>query len=254
MNPDTPPLLTVEGRMATITLRNPARSNSLSPQNLDALRAHVQAVNDMPNVLVLRFMAQGKYFCSGYDIMALADRDVPGSEHFGAAVDVVEAARPVTIAAIHGGVYGGGTDLGLACDFRIGTPDANMFMPAVRLGLHFYASGMRRYVSRLGVDQAKRLFLTGERIGADEMLRIGFLTELVPADALQDRIQALSETLANMAPLALLGVKHHLNRIAMGDVDTQAIGEAVRRAEASQDIKEGALAWKEKRAPRFQGR
>jgi len=113
---------------------------------------------------------------------------------------------------------------------------------------------MRRYVSRLGVDQAKRLFLTAERIDAQEMLRIGFLTELVPADALQDRIQALSETLANMAPLALLGVKHHLNRIAMGDVDNQAIGEAVRRAEASQDIKEGALAWKEKRAPRFQGR
>jgi len=254
MNADTSPLLTVEGRIATITLRNPARSNSLSPQDLDALRAHVQAVNDMPNVLVLRFVAQGKYFCSGYNIMALADRDVPGSGHFGTTVDVVEAARPVTIAVIHGGVYGGGTDLGLACDFRIGTPDANMFMPAVRLGLHFYASGMRRYVSRLGVDQAKRLFLTAERIDAQEMLRIGFLTELTPAAALQDRVQALSETLANMAPLALLGVKHHLNRIAYGEVDVQAIQAAVLRAEASEDMKEGALAWKEKRAPRFQGR
>jgi len=113
MNADTSPLLTVEGRIATITLRNPARSNSLSPQDLDALRAHVQAVNDMPNVLVLRFVAQGKYFCSGYNIMALADRDTPGSGHFGATVDAVEAARPVTIAAIHGGVYGGGTDLGI---------------------------------------------------------------------------------------------------------------------------------------------
>jgi len=254
MNADTSPQLTIAGRIATITLRNPARSNSLSPQNLDTLCAHVQTVNAAPDVLVLRFVAEGKYFCSGYDVMALADSDVPGALYFGAAVDVVQAARPVTIAGIQGGVYGGGTDLGLACDFRIGTPDANMFMPAVKLGLHFYASGMRRYVSRLGVDQAKRLFLTGERILADEMLRIGFLTELVQTDALQDRLDALSATLATMAPLALLGVKHHLNRIAVGDVDSQAITQAVLRSEASQDIKEGALAWKEKRTPQFQGR
>jgi len=254
MNPDTSPRLTVDGRIATITLRNPARSNSLSPQDLDTLCAHVRAVDAQPDVLVLRFLAEGKYFCSGYNIMALADSEAPGSLYFGAAVDVVEAARPVTIAAIQGGAYGGGTDLSLACDFRIGTPNTNMFMPAVKLGLHFYASGMRRYVSRLGLDHAKRLFLTGERIGADEMLRIGFLNELVPADALQDRVQTLSETLANMAPLALLGVKHHLNRIAYGDMDTQAIAQAVRHSEASEDMKEGALAWKEKRAPRFQGR
>jgi len=254
MKPDTSPLLTVQGRIATITLRNPARSNSLSPQDLDILCDHVQHVNAQPDVLVLRLMAEGKYFCSGYNIMDLADRDAPGSLYFGAAVDVIEAAKPVTIAVIHGGAYGGGTDLGLACDFRIGTPEANMFMPAVNLGLHFYASGMRRYVSRLGVDQAKRLFLTAERIDAQEMLRIGFLTELVPSDALQDRVRALSETLANMAPMALLGVKHHLNRLVYGDVDAQAIKAAVLQSEASADMKEGALAWKEKRTPRFQGR
>jgi len=254
MKPDTSPLLTVQGRIATITLRNPARSNSLSPQDLDTLCDHVRAVNAQPDVLVLRFMAQGKYFCSGYNIMALADSGAPGSLYFGAAVDVVEAARPVTLAVIQGGAYGGGTDLSLACDFRIGTPEANMFMPAVKLGLHFYASGMRRYVSRLGVDQAKRLFLTAERIDAQEMLRIGFLTELVSADALQDRVQTLSDALAKMAPIALLGVKHHLNRIVYGDVDTQAIEAAVLQSEASEDMKEGASAWKEKRTPRFQGR
>jgi len=251
---DTTPQLTVQDSVATVRLRKPDHANRLNPQDLDALRCHVDAVNQDENVLVLRFMAEGKYFCSGYNIMALADSGAPGSLYFGAAVDVVEAARPVTLAVIQGGAYGGGTDLSLACDFRIGTPEANMFMPAVKLGLHFYASGMRRYVSRLGVDQAKRLFLTAERIDAQEMLRIGFLTELVPAEALQDRVRALSDALANMAPIALLGVKHHLNRIVYGDVDTQAIEAAVLQSEASEDMKEGALAWKEKRAPRFQGR
>jgi len=254
MNKDTLPLLTVQGRIASITLRNPVRSNSLSPQDLDTLCAHVRSVNAQPDVLVLRLMAQGQYFCSGYNIMALADSNAPGSLYFGAAVDVLETARAVTIAVIDGGAYGGGTDLALACDFRIGTPRANMFMPAIRLGLHFYASGMRRYVTRLGLDQAKRLFLTAERIDADEMLRIGFLTELVAQDALAGRVQALSDTLAGMAPMALLGVKQHLNRIAHGDMDLEAIRQAVLHTEASADMKEGALAWKEKRPPIFQGR
>jgi len=254
MNTETSPLLTVQGRIATITLRHPARSNSLDPHDLDSLCVHVQTVNARPEVLVLRLMALGKYFCSGYNIAALADSEAPGSLHFGAAVDVLETARPVTIAAIDGGAYGGGTDLALACDFRIGTPNANMFMPAIRLGLHFYASGLRRYVTRLGLDQAKRLFLTAERIHADEMLRIGFLTELVASDTLADRVQALSETLAGMAPLALLGVKHHLNQIADGVMDETAIVQAVLQTEASADMKEGVLAWRQKRMPQFEGR
>ena len=65
--------------------------------------------------------------------------------------NALEDARPVTLALIQGGVYGGGTDLALACDFRFGTPEADMFMPAARLGLHFYPRGLERYVSRLGV-------------------------------------------------------------------------------------------------------
>jgi enoyl-CoA hydratase/carnithine racemase len=160
----------------------------------------------------------------------------------------------VTIAAVQGGAYGGGTDLCLACDFRIGTPQSDMFMPATRLGLHFYAGGMSRYVTRLGLDQAKRLFLTAEKIQADEMLRIGFLTELVPQEMLSARLDALSAQIAAMAPIPLFGVKAHLNRIARGELDLAAIEQAVLRSEQSRDLAEGARAWKEKRAPDFTGR
>jgi enoyl-CoA hydratase/carnithine racemase len=204
-------------------------------------------------VRVLRILSEGKYFCSGYDISSLASDSAPSSLYFGQTMDLVEAARPVTIAAVQGGAYGGGTDLCLACDFRIGTPQADMFMPATRLGLHFYAGGMSRYVTRLGLDQAKRLFLTAERLQADEMLRIGFLTELVPADRLQDRLDALSAQIAGMAPIPLFGVKAQLNRIARGEVDGAAIEAAVLRSEQSRDLAEGAQAWKEQRAPNFTG-
>lgn len=247
------PQLTVDGAVATVRLRKPAVANRLSPHDLDALRAHLETVNGDERILVLRFVAEGKYFCSGYDISSLAADSAPSSLYFGATIDLVEAARPVTIAAVQGGVYGGGTDLCLACDFRLGTPQADMFMPATRLGLHFYAGGMTRYVTRLGVDQAKRLFLTADRIGAEEMLRIGVLTELVAADQLDSRLQALTGQLADMAPQALLGVKRHLSLIARGQIDVQQIEQAVLRSERSRDIAEGARAWKEKRKPRFTG-
>lgn len=251
---DDTPSLTLDGRIATIRLRKPDYANRLGPQDLEALRRHLDAVNGNDEVRVLRIQAEGKYFCSGYDISSLASDDAPSSLYFGETMDLIEAARPVTIAAVQGGAYGGGTDLCLACDFRVGASQADMFMPATRLGLHFYPGGMSRYVTRLGLDQAKRLFLTAEKIQAGEMLRIGFLTELVPDDCLQDRVDALSAQIAVMAPIPLFGVKAHLNRIARGQMDTAAIEQSVLRSERSQDLAEGAKAWKEKRAPQFTGR
>ena len=249
----TTPALSVTGRIATIRLRNPAYANRLSPTDLDVIKDHLNTVNANPDILVLKFVADGKYFCSGYDISSLAADTAPSSTYFGDTVDLIEQARPVTIAAINGGVYGGGTDLSLACDFRVGVPSANMFMPAARLGLHFYPGGMVRYITRLGLNHAKKLFLTCEKIESDEMLEIGFLTEIVAPELLLTRVDALSEQLAGMAPLALLGIKKHLNLIARGQLDEAEIRRAVAIAEQSNDMKEGALAWKEKRAAKFNG-
>jgi enoyl-CoA hydratase/carnithine racemase len=244
----------IQGRIATIRFRNTAYANRLSPVDLDQIKAHLEVVNHNEDVLVLRFIADGKYFCSGYDISSLAAESAPSSTYFGDTVDLIEGARPVTIAAINGGVYGGGTDLSLACDFRLGVPGSNMFMPAARLGLHFYTGGMVRYITRLGLNQAKRLFLTSEKIESKEMLEIGFLNEIVEPEQLRVRVDELSEQIASMAPLALLGIKKHLNLIARGIVREEEIRAAVSISERSSDIKEGALAWKEKRAAHFTGK
>lgn len=245
-----PPTLDIAGRIATVTLRRPARANVLQPEDLAALDDHVRAVNAMPEVLVLMLRATGRHFCSGYDIGSIGGaRQVD----FGTMVDGLAAARPVTIAAIQGGVYGGATDLALACDFRIGAEGADMFLPAARLGLVFYRGGLERYVRRLGVDAAKRIFLTAERLDAAEMKRIGFLTELVPAEALDARAEALAATLAGLAPLAVIATKKHLNAIADGVFDAEDHAADARAAGASADLAEGKLAWKEKRAPRFTG-
>ncbi|CAG2145121.1 Short-chain-enoyl-CoA hydratase [Cupriavidus campinensis] len=251
---DNSPLLTVDGAVATIALRRPEVANRLNPGDLRAIRNHIEAVNEMERVLVLRFVSAGKYFCSGYDIGSLAGKSDEGALNFGEVMDVIEAARPVTIAAINGGVYGGATDLCLACDFRIGVPGCDMFMPAARLGLHFYRGGMARYVSRLGLNAAKRLFLTTDRIDAATMLDIGFLTEMVEPAALHARVDQLSAQLAGMAPIALLGMKQHLNALARGTLDADALARDIHRSETSADLREGAAAWKEKRQPVFSGK
>jgi enoyl-CoA hydratase/carnithine racemase len=94
-------------------------------------------------------------------------------------------ARPVTVAALEGNVYGGATDLALACDFRIGVEGMELRMPAAALGLHYYPSGMRRCVATLGLSAARRLFLTAEPLAATDLLALGYLDELVPAASLE---------------------------------------------------------------------
>jgi enoyl-CoA hydratase/carnithine racemase len=249
MTPATPELR-IEGAIATITLRRPRQANRLEPDDLAVLCDHVARVNEQRAVSVLRLQATGKTFCAGYDIGQIGGTRRVAFEDM---VNAVEDARPDTMALLHGGVYGGATDLVLACDFRLGSTATEMFMPAARLGLHYFRRGLERYVSRLGIAQAKRLFLTAEKIDAQEMKAIGFLTQLVAPDALQAAAEQLAATLGAMAPLAVTGMKKNLNRIARGVLDAAELQRDIERAAASRDLQEGRAAWAEKRAPRFTG-
>jgi len=244
------PTLHLDGAVATLTLRRPRQANRLEPDDLLTISEHIAQANATPGVLVLRIEATGKTFCAGYDIGQIGGTRTVAFEDM---VNALEDARPVTIALLQGGVYGGATDLALACDFRLGSTATEMFMPAARLGLHFYRRGLERYVSRLGVDQAKRLFLTAEKIDAREMQAIGFLTHLTSPDALHESADQLAATLATMAPLALLGMKKNLNRIARGTLDADDLRRDIERTAASRDLLEGRAAWAEKRPPRFSG-
>ena len=230
------PELLIQGACARITLRRPEVANKLMPEDLITLRRQLDEVNARPEVLVLTLQGVGKHFCSGYDIGEIANSQNEGSS-FGEMVDAIENCRAVTIAAIQGGVFGGATDMALACDFRVGGANSQMFMPA----------------ARLGVDTAKRLFLTAEKLQAQAMKDCGFLTDLVDGADISARVQQLQTTLAGMAPLALLGMKKHLNAIARGVHDKAGIDAAVQATITSADLQEGGAAWREKRQPQFKG-
>lgn len=247
-----PPLLEIDGCIARITLRRPRVANRLELEDLQALTAQLAEVNAAKAVRVLLLRAQGRNFCSGFNIDSVPGVDAGAL--FEALTNAWEAARPVTVAAVQGGVYGGATDLALASDFRLGTPACAMFVPAARLGLHFYRGGLERYVSRLGLGLAKRVLLAGETLDAQAMLDCGFLDRMfADADALASASEELCAQLAGMAPLALLGMKKHLNAIAEGRLDGAALKSDIDRANASLDLAEGVRAWQEKRTPRFTG-
>jgi enoyl-CoA hydratase/carnithine racemase len=257
----TAPIVTIAEGRATIRLNRPHQHNRIEPDDLTVLRETFTRIDEDPSVRVLILTGTGKSFSSGYHIGALVERhgtkrdgEEPGSDSFERTVDRLEALRVPTIAALNGSVYGGSTDLALACDFRIGVDGMQLLMPAARLGIVYYPSGIERYVTRLGVGPAKKLFLTAQPIDTDEMLRIGYLDEAVPTADLMARVDALAETLAANAPLALAGLKRAINEIAGGRLDRAALAAARSNCAASEDHAEALKAWGEKRAPSFRGR
>ena len=251
------PLLDIAGARATIRLNRPKHRNRLEADDLDALSKLFDRIEADPAIRVLVLTGTGRAFSAGYDLNSIAERAASAVEQksagsaFETVVNRLEDLALPTICRLNGGVYGGATDLALACDFRIGVDTAEMFMPAALRGLHYYKSGIERYVSRLGADNAKMLFLTAQKIGAREMLRIGYLTAMVPVEALDQEVDRLANILAANAPVAMAGMKRAINEFARGKLDEEAADQRHRDSMRSAEIKEGIKAFAEKRPPRF---
>ena len=245
------PTLDVAGSCATIRLNRPRVHNRLLPEDLATLDSLLTTAEQDRSLRALVLTASGPSFCSGFHIGALGDAREKGGPTFEDLADRLERCRLPTICALNGSVYGGATDLALACDFRVGVAGMTLLMPAARLGLHYYRGGLQRYVSRLGLNAAKRLFLLAEPVDTQTLLRIGYLDEVVAAAALDARVAELVALLAQRAPRAVQGMKAALNDIARGDADLAAIEAAAAASGHSAELTEGRAAWLEKRQPGF---
>jgi methylglutaconyl-CoA hydratase len=198
---DDAPSLHIANGCATITLQRPSQHNRIDPDDLPVLRGHLALCETNEQVSVIVLTGTGnKTFSSGYTLDAIVGR--LQERAFESFLNTLEACPKLTIAAMRGSVYGGATDLALCCDIRLGLEGTQMFMPAAKIGLHYYPQGMRRYVQRLGFSAASQLFLTGTTIDAAQMLRIGMLTELLRPDAFEQRLAhycALAQTNSSSA-------------------------------------------------------
>ncbi len=251
------PTLTHDGAVATITLRRPSKRNSLTDDDLHTLLAHFDAVdqNSAIQVLVLRADTAGQaqaVFSAGYHVSGF-DHDPMAPLFFEKIPEALERLRPITVCALNGSVYGGATDLVLACDFTVALNGHVWRMPAAAIGLHYYPSGLRRYVSRMGLPMSKRAFLLGAPIAFEALHRCGVFEALVNADAFETALHHLIDPLSTLSPLALAATKKSLNEIAAGLYNEPALKERARQSVLSADFAEGLAAMAARRAPQFKG-
>lgn len=245
-------LVAVEGSRLTVTLNNPAVHNRLSAADIDFLLQVIALVNQDTAIRVVVLTGTGKTFCSGFDLSELdglaEEAKLP---HFDQLTEQWEQLRCPSICALNGGVYGGAIDLALACDFRVMVDSAVLRMPAASIGLHYYPSGIRRYVSRLGMAAAKRLLLSAESVSAEALAALGFADELVPVEMLASCVNERAQVLQDNAPLAVEGMKQAINLYANAQVDDQQVHASFARAIGSVDFKAGVQSVKLKTRPVF---
>ena len=251
------PLLDITGTTATITLRRPSRRNSLTDDDLNTLLSHFDTIHHHAavQVMVLRADTTGQeqaVFSAGYNVGGF-DNDPMAPLFFEKIPEALERLRPVTICALNGSVYGGATDLVLACDFAVAQRGYAWRMPATALGLHYYPSGLRRYVSRFGLQLSKRAFLLGQSIPYEALDTQGIFEALVEGDAFEAAVLHLVDRLNSMAPLALAATKKSLNEIAAGLYSEPSLKERSRQSIYSQDFAEGRVAFAARRVPKFTG-
>lgn len=251
------PVLQIDAGVATVTLNRPAQRNKLENGDLQTLIAHFDAIERDASVRVLvltaRTTGQPKpVFCAGYDIGGF-DTPGHGSTFFEQIPDRLASLRPVTVCALNGSVYGGATDLVLACDLRIGLEGTEWRMPATALGLHYYPSGLQRYVSRFGVSATKRAFLTARPFAMAQLQALGLFEAVSDAAGWDATLDALVQDVLALAPLAVQETKRSINEIARGDYNEHRLRAREHRTSASHDFAEGRAAFAQRRKPVFTG-
>ena len=161
-----------------------------------------------------------------------------------------------TIAALNGSVYGGSTDLALACDFRIASETTQIGLPEMRLGMIPGSGGTQRIARMAGLGRAMDMILRARRLPAEEARSWGLLTEVVPVSELDARVDALVDELLAFSPLAYRVGKQALHASMEVPLSAGLVmeGRMYGFLRTTEDFREGVQAFKDKRRPRFQGK
>ncbi|MCC5886744.1 MAG: crotonase/enoyl-CoA hydratase family protein [Gammaproteobacteria bacterium] len=248
-----------------ITLNRPDARNAVNlPVQLAVGEALEEADQDPTVAVVIITGAGDKSFCAGVDLKALARGeqlrpDGAREQNWGFAGYVNHQIRKPTIAAVNGAAMGGGTELVLASDLAITVESATFGLPEVKRGIMAAAGGVFRVVEQLPAKRAMELVLTGDPIDARQALELGLVNEVVPQSELMDAAMNLARRISANAPLAVQASKRVARGIVDGEVEREVTSWRRARAElevlmSSEDAKEGARAFAEKRSPVWRAR
>lgn len=253
--------LTIEDRVATLTLNRPKVLNALNSALLRELGEALAALEQDATVrVVLLRGAGGRAFAAGADIGELAKADAAQGQQMAESAQrifrrIETMGKPV-IAVIDGFALGGGCELAMACTLRLASTAARLGQPEIKLGLIPGYGGSQRLPRLVGRGAALKMLLTGAMVDANEALRVGLVDEVVAAEALEARAAELATTIAAMPPLAVAATIDAVGRGADLPLD-EALGleaSIFGRLCGTEDKREGTAAFLEKRPAVWTGR
>jgi methylglutaconyl-CoA hydratase len=249
-------LVAEQDGIRTITLNRPERRNAMTPEMQAELIGAMEEAAAGPCRVVV-FKGAGDAFCSGLDLAELQGmHDKSAADHREDAERIARLFRTLyelpkpTIAAVQGPAIAGGTGLATICDFTLAVPAARFGYTEARIG--FVPALVSAFLAlQIGDKQARNLLLTARIFDAHEAHRLGLVIEVVPPDALHERVDALAHLLSANSPESLAATKRLLaaqNKAWLDSAIALAM-EANAKARETADFKEGLAAFLEKRKP-----
>ncbi len=252
-----------EGAVVTVTLNRPERRNALSKEMVAELLPLLRRLENDPEAGVIVLTGEGKGFCAGGDVKAMADLDPSNLELQAVALrERSEVSRllhempKITIAMVNGAAVGAGLGMALACDLRIGAASAKLATAFVKVGLSGDFGGSYFLTQLVGTAKARELYFTGETLDAQQALQLGLFNRVYPDAELARETQAFAAQLAAGPRTAYTHMKRALNAsqsASLAEVlNMESWGQC--RCRQTQDHAEAVRAFTEKRSPVFHGR
>jgi methylglutaconyl-CoA hydratase len=247
-----------EGKTATVTLNRPEVRNAFNETTIAELTQAFRELGDDAELRAIVLAANGSAFCAGADLNWM--KKMAGYTHAENHADALQLAemlrtiylcpKPV-VAKVQGDCYAGGMGLVAACDIIVAADEVNFCLSEVKLGL-IPATISPYVIKAMGENASRRYFLTAERFGAREALRIGFAHDVVAADALDFKVGEIVKALVNNSPNAVREAKVLVREVAgqtVNDAQLADTAERIAQIRASEQGREGVASFLEKRKP-----
>jgi 2-(1,2-epoxy-1,2-dihydrophenyl)acetyl-CoA isomerase len=258
-------LESVEDGVLTLTMNRPDRLNALTGEMLQGLHDRITRAAADPAIGVIVLTGAGRGFCAGGDVKAMADRAERADTYddrvqglrrrMDAARLLHDTAKP-TIAMLRGPVAGAGLSLALACDMRIASDTAKLTTAFAKVALSGDFGGSWFLTRLVGPSKARELYLTSPILSAPEALALGLVNRVVADAELEAETRRLASSLARGPRVTLGYIKQNMNLAEHAGLGEVMDAEALRHTRCAQteDHREAAAAFVEKRAPVFKGR